>query len=97
VAFRGGSTPGGATSWNREEVKGVGIEAVRQKYEDDLLSLPNVVGVGIGERDNQPVIKVLVSHKVPESALQPDEVVPKTLEGHRTDVEAIGIPRAESE
>jgi hypothetical protein len=78
-------------------VNAVDIEAVRRKYEDQLLKLPNVVGVGIGEQDNQPVIQVLVSRKVPESALQPDEVVPKTLEGHRTDVEAIGSPSAESE
>jgi hypothetical protein len=35
------------------------IEAVRRKHEATLMSLPNVVGVGIGERDGKPVLKVL--------------------------------------
>ena len=41
--------------------------------------------------------KVFVTHKVPESALQPQEVVPKTLEGWETDVEEIGVVTAQSQ
>jgi len=33
--------------------------------------------VGIGEKAGKAVIKVFVTHKVPESALQPQEIVPK--------------------
>ena len=47
------------------------IADVRQKYENDLLRLPNVNGVAIGDKAGKPVIKVFVTHKVPESSLQP--------------------------
>ena len=66
------------------------IADVRQKYENDLLRLPNVNGVAIGEKVGKPVIKVFVTHKVPESSLQPQGIVPKTLDGFETDVEEIG-------
>ena len=66
------------------------IADVRQKYENDLLRLPNVNGVAIGEKAGKPVIKVFVTHKVPESSLQPQENVPKTLDGFETVVEEIG-------
>jgi hypothetical protein len=66
------------------------IESVKSKYEDQLMQLPNVTGVGIGQKSGKEVIKVFVTQKVPESTLQPHEVVPKTLEGYETDVEDIG-------
>lgn len=67
------------------------IADVRQKYENDLLRLPNVNGVAIGDKAGKPIIKVFVTHKVPESSLQPEEIVPKTLDGFETDVEEIGF------
>jgi hypothetical protein len=73
----------------------VAIEDVRARHEDRLLGLPNVVGVGVGERGGQPVIKVFVAQKVPESALAEDERVPESLDGYEVDVEAIGELRAE--
>ena len=66
------------------------IEAVLRKHEDALLAYPNVNGVAIGERAGRPVIKVLVSKKVPESELQSDQILPKELEGCPLDVEEIG-------
>jgi hypothetical protein len=72
------------------------IEAAKRKYEEQLLRLPNVTGVGIGEKAGKPVITVFVTHKVPESALQPQEVVPRTLEGWATNVEEIGVVTAQS-
>ena len=71
------------------------IEDVRARHEDRLLGLPNVVGVGVGERGGEPVIKVFVAQKVPESALAEDERVPESLDGYEVDVEAIGEVRAE--
>lgn len=67
------------------------IKAVREKYEKKLMQLPNVTGVGIGEKSGKRVIKVFVTRKLPESELKPQEVVPKTLEGCETDVEEIGV------
>lgn len=73
------------------------IEAVRQKYSDQLMQLPNVIGVGTGEKAGKEVIKVFVTHKVPVSALQPQEVVPQTLEGQEIDVEEIGVVTAQNQ
>jgi len=68
----------------------VDIEAVLRKHEDALLDYPNVNAVGIGARAGQPVIKVMVTRKVPESSLSPGQVLPKELEGIALDVEEIG-------
>lgn len=73
------------------------IEAVKRKYEEQVMRLPNVTSVGIGEKAGKPVIKVFVTHKVPESALQPQEVVPKSLEGYETDVEEMGVVTAQTQ
>ena len=59
------------------------------------MRLPNVAGVGIGEKAGERVIKVFVQSKVPESALKPGEIVPKTLDGYETDVEEIGVVTAQ--
>ena len=73
------------------------IETVKTKCEEHLLRLPNVTGVGLGEKGGKTVIKVFVTHKIPKSALQPQEVVPKVLEGYETDVEEIGVVTAQSQ
>lgn len=77
----------------REEVT-LSIESVKDRFEDELLALPNVVGVGIGERAGKPVIKVFVTSKVPTGELEPEQVVPRAIEGEAVDVEAIGEIRA---
>jgi len=74
----------------------MGIKRVKMKYEEKLLQLPNVTGVGIGEKAGQEVIKVLVTHKLPESALRPQDVVPKMLDGYKTDVHEIGVVRMQT-
>lgn len=68
------------------------IAEVKDKYVYQLMRCPNVVGVGIGERNGRQVIKVLVTHKVPKSLLSPQDCIPTTLDGYETDVEAIGPP-----
>ena len=72
------------------------IKDVKMRHEETLMRLPNVTGVGIGEKGGKEVIKVFVTHKVPESSLQPDEIIPKSLEGHEVDVEDIGTVTAQS-
>lgn len=71
------------------------VESVRQKYEETLMGLPNVVGLGIGEKAEKEVIKVFVTQKVPESALQAKEIIPAVLEGWGVDVEEIGTVMAQ--
>jgi hypothetical protein len=72
------------------------IEAVKEKNEERLMRLPNVTGVGIGEKAGKAVIMVFVTHKVPEATLRPQEIVPKALEGYETDVEEIGVITAQT-
>ena len=60
------------------------------------MELPNVTGVGIGEKAGKEVIKVFVSQKISESKLQPQEIVPKSLEEYQTDVEEIGTVTAQT-
>ena len=71
------------------------IEETSRRHEDELLALPNVTGVGIGERAGEAVIKVFVARKVPASELEPRERVPSSLDGHPVDVEEIGVVEAE--
>lgn len=72
------------------------IETVRQQQQDKLMRLPNVVGVGIGEKDGKKVIKVLVTHKVPVSSLKSEDVIPKRIGGYEIDVDEIGSVTAQT-
>jgi len=71
------------------------IEAAKMKHEEKLMRLPNVTGVGIGEKEGRAVIVVFVTRKVPASTLQPQEVIPKKLEEYETDVREIGYVTAQ--
>jgi hypothetical protein len=66
-----------------------------RKHEEHVMQLPNVTGIGIGKKGRKNVIKVFVTHKVPESTLESHEIIPKALEGYETDVEEIGVVTAQ--
>lgn len=76
------------------------LHAVKATYEPDLLRKANVVGVSIGlrqragERAAEPVIVVSVTHKVPLSQLDANDVIPRELEGIPVDVQVVGRLRA---
>jgi hypothetical protein len=76
-------------------MESIPIAQAKTRHEAALLALPNVTGVGIGERAGKPVVKVFVTEKVPESSLAPEERVPASLEGYEVDVEAIGAIEAQ--
>jgi hypothetical protein len=84
-----------------EDVPITHIQAVKARYEADLLTKANVVGIGIGlrMRDGQPVggpaLIVNVTHKVPLEQLHPDDRIPDMLDGVRVWVEAIGEVKAQ--
>mgnify|MGYP006990010526 CR=1 FL=1 len=50
------------------------------------MSLPGVVGVGIGECEGKPCLKVLVERKTPELERQ----IPSELEGFKVELEESG-------
>lgn len=66
------------------------IDSVLADHTDELLSLPGLVGAGIGRRDGAPCLKVYVQ----QHSESLDEAVPTTLEGYEVIVEEIGPVRA---
>jgi hypothetical protein len=76
------------------------LQAVKAEHEADLMRKANVVGVGIGFRQQegkstrQPAIVVSVTEKLPVDLLNPEDVIPRELEGVPVDVQAVGTLRA---
>ena len=72
------------------------IDKVMQRHTATLLEFPNVVSVGIGERDGSPVIVVGVAERVPSDELAPEERIPESLDGYPVDVRVLGVPEIEA-
>jgi hypothetical protein len=68
----------------------------QQVYQNDLLVKPNVVGVAVGPKNSvgELSVVVLVQQKLPFAALSADSMVPREVDGVRTDVVEIGYVRA---
>jgi hypothetical protein len=73
---------------------------VKAQYADLLLSKSNVVACGVGYkyvggvRTDEVCVIASVATKVPAGQLAPDDLIPQTLEGVRTDVQETGVIRA---
>ncbi len=65
-------------------------------FQESLLAKPNVVGVAVGLKNQtgDPSVVVLVEQKLPVAALSANAMVPKQLDGVRTDVVEVGYLRA---
>lgn len=76
------------------------IEAQR-RFQDALLAKSNVVGVAVGYREtlgeitDDLAVVALVEHKKPIEALSSDDLIPRELDGAKTDVLEIGVVRAQ--
>ncbi len=70
-------------------------------HEDQLLNKNNVVGVAVGFKESHGVVTeelaviVLVQAKVPLAALSAQDVIPKEIDGLKTDVVEVGYLRAQ--
>lgn len=84
VAHRGGTVQGGDAVTS--DGPAISIAEVLKDRTDWLLSLPGVVGTGIGERDGKPCIRVLVDRNTEELA----RTIPKTLGGYRVETVETG-------
>lgn len=66
----------------------------------NLLAKSNVVGVAVGFKESEGVVTdeiavvVLVEQKKPLAALQAQDVIPREIDGMRTDVVEVGVLRA---
>jgi hypothetical protein len=75
-------------------------QAVKAKYERELMRKRNVVGVGVGLRERagqmtgEACIVVSVREKLPLDQLAPQDVIPTQLDGVPVDVKATGAFRA---
>jgi hypothetical protein len=72
------------------------IKQIKNKYEKTLMSIPNVVSVGTGRKENKEIIKVFVKQKKQAQYLKPEEAIPGELEGFETDIEEIGEVTAQN-
>ncbi len=72
------------------------IQAVKAAHEAELLAKANVVGVGIGfrqqklSRTDDIVLVVMVEKKVPRAQLAPEDVIPGQIDGVPVDVQESG-------
>jgi hypothetical protein len=68
------------------------IRRIKARVEADLLKLPGVTGVDVGEKQvggkptGELAIRVLVRSKKPADAVPPGELIPPTVDGVKTDV-----------
>jgi len=69
---------------------------IQRREERSLLSLPNVLGVGVGRKGsngfetNEPCLVVLVSRKLPATQLSATDRIPELVEHCKTDVIEVG-------
>ena len=75
---------------NKKATELKSIEKVLEEYTPYLMTIPGVVGTAIGECDEQPCIKVLVSTYHEELEAK----IPSSLEGYTVVIEEIGEVRA---
>ncbi len=63
------------------------INAVYEKYSEQLMNVPGVVGTAIGQCHEKPCIKVYVVKKTPELSQR----IPTQLEGYPVAIEQTGV------
>ena len=72
------------------------VRAVIQTHRDHLLSLPNVVGLGVGLRQtagewtDTVVLAVMVTQKMPLESLADEQRIPSEIDGIPVDVQETG-------
>jgi hypothetical protein len=72
------------------------VRQVKEAHGEQLLALPNVIGLGIGLRhvDGEPTgevaLVVLVSRKLPSENLEDEAILPRDIDGVPVDVQEVG-------
>jgi hypothetical protein len=76
------------------------LSDIQARYAQTLMDKANVVGVGIGlvkvqdEYTAEQGLVVMVTQKVPLDELEPEDVLPRMIEGVRVDVQETGVIEA---
>lgn len=90
----------GTVDSGREESALAQVRAVKERYQEELLSRANVIGVGIGpvqksgRRGDEVGLIVMVTQKLPRAQLAEKDFIPDRLEGVRVDVQEVGELKA---
>lgn len=69
---------------------------IKESYREQLMSFPNVVGVGVGyrhaggQRTDDIAVVVMVDRKIPLAQLDQHQVIPDEIEGVPVDVKEVG-------
>jgi hypothetical protein len=69
---------------------------VKRRVEAQLMSIANVVGIGVGlrqigeEYSDEVAIIVMVRKKLDEAELKPEDIVPEEIDGIFVDVQEVG-------
>ena len=72
------------------------VQAVKEAHQEELLSKSNVVGVGVGlkqvggKRTDDLALVVMVSEKLPEAQLAPEDIIPLVIDGVPVDIKEVG-------
>lgn len=75
----------------KPEATNMRIEDAMRLHEQQLMAIPGVNGVGIGESNGQPVILIMVKQLTPDLKKK----LPSQLEGYGVKVEVVGEIRAQ--
>lgn len=73
------------------------ITEIQERYTEQLMSLPHVMGVGVGVRKQHGLytgevcLVVMVDQKIPSAELEPEAVIPRQIEGIPVDVQETGL------
>lgn len=66
------------------------VQSIRDRHEGELLAIEGVEGVGVGEQDGRPTIKVYVDSNVMTPSIRARSL-PKALESVPIVVEETGV------
>ena len=78
------------------------VKEIKKIHEVELMSKPNVVGVGIGFRQeggmrtDKLALVIMVERKLPASQLAPRDLIPAEIEGVPIDVQEVGTIQAQA-
>jgi hypothetical protein len=92
---------GPQTTWVDRQVALEKAQLVAQSHESELMSRPNVVGIGTGlrQKNGKPTgevaVVVMVKKKLPPSELLPENAIPAQIEGVPVDVQEVGEIKAQ--
>jgi hypothetical protein len=70
------------------------VRRIQERYQNELMNKRNVVGVAMGYKNSDdhqdPAVVVLVEEKKPVSSLNQTDIIPREIDGVRTDVIEVG-------